>query len=136
MDDGRACVLTEWQDATGSHLGIAQELQGYILIVLTGFRIIQDLSHLKVMLAAQHELHIVESLLGKKRQSLFRHLYDLLAFKLSGGYAVLRQKAILCLVFAHLKHRGILEIYVFSHNCICLMNDYINIRKSLLSSVS
>ena len=34
VDDCRTCILTERQDATGSHLGIAQELQGDILVIL------------------------------------------------------------------------------------------------------
>ena len=65
MDDSRTSVLTERQDAACSHLSITQELQGDILIILRGLRIIQDLSHLEVMLATQHELHIVECLLGQ-----------------------------------------------------------------------
>ena len=69
------------------------------------------------MLTAQHELHIVEGLLGQQRQGLLRDLHNRLSFKLGGAYAVFRQKAILCLVFAHLEHRGILKLYVFSHNC-------------------
>ena len=73
------------------------------------------------MLATQHELHIVESLLGQERQSLLRDLYNLLSFKLGGCYAFLTQQTILRLVLAHLEHRGVLEFYVFSHICICLM---------------
>ncbi len=34
VDDCRTRILTERQDATGSHLGIAQELQGHILVIL------------------------------------------------------------------------------------------------------
>ena len=66
------------------------------------------------MLATQHELHIVECLLGEQRQGLFRDLHNLLAFKLGGCHAFLTQQTVLCLVFAHLKHRGVLEF-----NCLC-----------------
>ena len=65
MDDGRARVLAEGQHALGGHLGIAQELQGHILVVLRGLGVAQNLCHLQVVLAAQHELHVVESLLGQ-----------------------------------------------------------------------
>ena len=82
MDDSRTRVLTERQDALASHLGIAQKLQGHILIILRGLRISENLGHLFVVFAAQHELHIVESLLGQKGQCLARHLDDLLSFKL------------------------------------------------------
>ena len=89
MDDSRTCVLTERQDTLASHLGIAQELQGYIFIILRGLRVGQYLSHLLIMFATQHELHIVESLLGQECQGLLRDLHDLLSFKFGGCYAVL-----------------------------------------------
>ncbi len=82
MDDSRTGILTEGQDATGSHLSIAQELQGHIFIVLRSLRILQDLGHLQVMLAAQHELHIVESLLGQQGQCLWGHLDNFFSLKL------------------------------------------------------
>ena len=116
VDDSSTSVLTERQDALAGHLGIAQELQGYILIVLRGLRIGKDLSHLLIVLATQHKLHIVECLLGQKGQSLLRDLYDLLSFKLGGCYAFLRQQTVLRLVLAHLKHRGILKFNCLSHN--------------------
>ena len=82
VDDGRTGVLAERQDATTSHLGIAQELQGYVLIVFAGFGVLQYLSHLQVVLTAQHELYVVEGLLCQQGQSLLRDLHDVLAFKL------------------------------------------------------
>ena len=63
MDDSSTRVLAERQDTLCSHLRIAQELQSYILIILRGLRVSEDLSHLLIVLAAQHELYIVESLL-------------------------------------------------------------------------
>ena len=116
MDDGRTCILTERQDALSGCLGIAQELQGYILVVLRGLRISQDLSHLLIMFTAQHELHIVEGLLGQQGQGLLGDLYDLFTFKLGGCDAIFCQKAILGLVFTHLKHRCVLKFNCFCHN--------------------
>ena len=118
MNDSRTRVLTERQDATSSHLGIAQELQGNILVVLAGLGVAENLSHLQVMLATQHELHIVESLLGQERQGFFRNLHNLLSFKLGCTYAFLGEQPVLRIVLAHLEHRSVLEFYVFSHNSI------------------
>ena len=129
MDDGRTRILTERQDAACSHLGVAQELQGHVLIVLRCLGVGQDLGHLQVMLTAEHELHIVESLLCQQRQRLFRDLDNLLALKLCGRHTFLTQQTILRLVLAHLKHRGVLEFYCFSHKCIYL----VNIQRFLLS---
>ena len=68
MNDGGAGVLTEGQDALAGCLGIAQELQCHILVVLRSLGVGQDFCHLLVVLAAQHELHVVECLLGKQSE--------------------------------------------------------------------
>ena len=112
VNDSRACVLAERQYAFACRLCIAQELEGDVLVVLACIGVFQDLCNLQVMLAAQHELHIVESLLSQQRQCFGGDLYNLLAFELADGHAFLRQEAILRLVLAHLEHWGILE---FSH---------------------
>ena len=136
MDDGRAGILTEGQDATGCHLGIAQELQSDILVVLRGLGVVEDGSHLLVMFTAQHELHIVEGLLGQKGQGLLGDLDDFLTFKLGGGDTVLGQQSVLGLVFAHLKHRGVLECYWVSHNRICLLVNHLSLITYHLSLIT
>ena len=70
MNDGGTCVLTERKNSLCSHFGIAQELQRYIFIILAGLRVVEDGSHLQVVLTTKHELHIVESLLSQQRQCL------------------------------------------------------------------
>ena len=112
MNDGGAGVLAERQDALAGRLGVAQELEGDVLVVLAGLGVLEDLCHLQVVLATQHEFHIVESLLSQQSQCFGRDLYDFLPFKLADGDAFLSQEAVLRLVLAHLEHWGILE---FSH---------------------
>ena len=68
MYNSSTCILTERQYALACCLGIAQELQCHILVVLRCFGVGKNLSHLLVMFTAQHELHVVESLLGKQCQ--------------------------------------------------------------------
>ncbi len=87
VDNRCTCILAEREDAFAGHLGIAEELQGHILIVLAGFWIGQDLSHLFVMLPAEHELYIVESLLRQKGQCLGTYLHDFFPFKFADGYS-------------------------------------------------
>ena len=65
MNDSGTRILAERQDALAGHLGITEELQSHILVVLRCLGISEDLGNLFVMLAAQHELHIVEGLLGQ-----------------------------------------------------------------------
>ena len=74
MNDGSACVLAEGQHALGCHVGIAQELEGDILVVLACLGVGQHLGNLQVVFAAQHELHIVETLLGQQGQRLLADL--------------------------------------------------------------
>ncbi len=51
VDNSGTGVLTERQDTFCSSLGIAQELQSYILVVLRSLRVRENLSHLQVVLA-------------------------------------------------------------------------------------
>ena len=120
MDDSRTGVLAERQDATGCHLGIAQELQSHILVVLRSLRVVQDGSHLQVVLTTQRELHIVESLLSQQRQGLLRHLDNLLTLKLTCRHAFFREQTVFGFVFAQLEHWGVLEINYICHNRICI----------------
>ena len=66
MNDGCAGILAERQNTLGSCFGVAQELQGDILVVLRSLGVVQDGGNLQVVLAAEHEFHIVESLLSEK----------------------------------------------------------------------
>ena len=89
MDDGCTSVLAEGQYTLACSLGIAQELQCHILVVLRSLGVGENLCHLLVVLAAQHELHIVECLLGKQCEGFLRYLEDCLSFKLTGAHAFL-----------------------------------------------
>ena len=109
---GCACVLAEWQDAFCCRLGIAQELQGYILVVFRGLGVAQDLGNLLVVLAAQFELDIVETLLSQHSESFAGYLDYLLAFKLGYGNPLLCQETVLGFVLSQLKHGSVLEFYV------------------------
>ena len=61
--DGSTGVLAERQDALAGSLGVAQELQSNVLVVLRSLRVRQNLCNLQVMFAAQHEFYVVKSLL-------------------------------------------------------------------------
>ena len=112
MDDGGACVLTEGEHALGGSLGIAEELQGHILVVLAALGIVQDGGHLKVMFATKHEFHIVEGLLCKQGQCLGGNLEHFMSLKVAHTDTFLGQQAVFGVVFALLEHGCILEFYV------------------------
>ena len=118
VDNRRARVLTERQDAFRSHLGIAQELQRHVFVVFRRFGVAQNSGHLQVVFTAQHKLHIVERLLSQQRQCLARHLHDFLALELGSRYALFRQQAILGFVLAQLEHGRILKFRFCCHNIV------------------
>ena len=64
MDDGRTRVLTQGELALGRHLGIAQEGERYILVVVAGLGVAQDLRHLLVVGTAEEERHVAEGGVG------------------------------------------------------------------------
>ena len=111
MDDSGAGVLAERQDALGSSLGVAEELQSYVLVVLRCLRVRENLSHLQVVLATQHELYVVERLLREQCERFLRNLKDCLTLELACAYAFCGEQAIFSSVLAHLEHRSILEIW-------------------------
>ena len=81
MDDSRTGILAERQDAFCGSLGIAQECQCHIAVVVRSLGIAEDGSYLLVVFTTQAELHIVEGLLSQQGQSLGCNLQDLLALK-------------------------------------------------------
>ena len=130
MDDRGAGVLAERKDALDGSLRVAKELQGHIFVVLARLRIVQDRGHLLVVGPAEHELAIVERLLGDQRQGLGADFEDGLssasavASEFRGLHEFLRSGnlVILSLVFAELKHRRILK---FSHYNRCYLVSYL-----------
>ena len=65
VNDGRTRILAEGQFTLGSRFSIAQERKSNVFVVVAGFRIMKDLSNGFIMRTTQHEVGIVESLLGQ-----------------------------------------------------------------------
>ena len=84
-DDCRTGILTGWQNAFRRDIGVTQELQGNVFIVLAGFRVAQNIGHLLLMRRTEHKRGVVECVLRQQRQRLRIHLEDLLSFKLGDG---------------------------------------------------
>ena len=110
MDDGGAGILAEGKDSLDGCLCVAEELQGYILVVLRGFGVAEDGCHLLVVSAAEHKLAIVEGLLGEQGECFLRYFQNLVSFKLACADAFLGEQAVLRVVLAELEHRSVLEI--------------------------
>ena len=64
MDDGRTRVLAQGELALGRHFGIAQEGERYILVVVAGLGVAENLRHLLVVGTAEEERHVAESGVG------------------------------------------------------------------------
>ena len=84
MDDGGTGILTKRQLPLACHFSITKERERYILIIGTGFRIAQDLSHLLIVAAAEKEAHIPECGIGHKGQCLRSDLEHFLSLELRG----------------------------------------------------
>ena len=76
MDDGCTGVLAERKDSFHGSLGVTQELQSHVFVILGSLRIGEDSRNLLVMSPAEHELAIVETLLRHQRERLGRNLKD------------------------------------------------------------
>ena len=117
VDDGGAGILTERKDALDRSFGIAKELQGHVFVVVAGLGIFEDGRHLLVVGAAEHELTVVERLLGDQRECLGRHFQDGLAAAaaMSAEFCGLneflrtRNLVILCGIGPKLEHGRILK---------------------------
>ena len=116
MDDSRTSVLAQRQLALHRSLGIAQEGESNILVVLARFGVVQDFSYLLVVSTAQHERHIAEACVGKLSESLGLYFQDWFAFKVAHAHVVLGKKVVLGFVFPKLEHGGILKLWSVSHN--------------------
>ena len=112
VDDCRSCILAQRQLTLASHFGIAQEGQCYIFVVGRSLGVAQNLRHLLVVRATQHETHVMKSLLRHQRQRLRGHFQNLMSFKLTDRNIVFGQQIILRFILTKLKHRCILK---FSH---------------------
>ncbi|KEP72093.1 hypothetical protein HR12_28665 [Microbacterium sp. SUBG005] len=78
-------VPVSWQVGRMPFAAISElrrNLQGNVLIVLTGFRVAQDISNLLLMRRTEHKGSIMEGLLRQQRQRLRVNFEDLLPFKL------------------------------------------------------
>ena len=114
MNDGCTSVLTQRKLSLASYLGIAQEGQCHILIVLTGLRVAQNLGNLLVVTATQHETDIVEGLLRHHGKGLGANLQNGMSLEFAYANSLLRKEVILGLVFTQLKHGCILEFHMYS----------------------
>ena len=110
VDDCRAGILAERQLSLASHLGVAQECQCHILVVVARFGVSQYFSHLLVVSAAQQKVDIPEGRVGKHRQRFRTYFEDRFALEFANRHAVFGQEIVLRVVFARLKHGGVLEI--------------------------
>ena len=115
MDDSGAGVLAQGELTLGGHLGIAQEGQCHVLVVVAGLGVAQNLGDLLIVGAAQQKVHIAEGLLGQHRQGFGLDLEDGFAFKLAHRYIVACQLVVLGVVFAQLEHGRIAEFRIVCH---------------------
>ena len=116
MDDGGTRVLAEGELSLAGHLGIAQEGECHVLVVVAGLGVGQDAGHLLVVLAAQQEVHVAEGLCGEHGECLWTYLEDGFTLKLAYADSLFREQVILGFVFAQLEHVGILEFRFCCHN--------------------
>ncbi len=114
VDDGRTGVLAEGEHSLDRRFRVAQELEGDVFVVVAGFGVGQDGGHLLVVGAAEHELAVVEGLLGDQRERLGGDFQDGLLAETGCFYEFFRpgDLVILSRVGTELEHGCVFE---FSH---------------------
>ena len=105
-DDRGAGILTGRQDAFCGNFRVAQELQGDVLIVLAGFRVVKNGGNLLLMRRTQHKGGIVEGLLRQQRQGLRLDFQDFLPLELGNGDVLFGEQIIFGVVMG--KREGVL----------------------------
>ena len=115
VDNGRTGVLAEGQFTLGCNFSVAQEGQSNVLIVVGSFRILQDLGNLFIVGAAEHEVGVMESLLGKHRQRFRLNLQNLVTFEFAFRDVIFGEQIIFRFVFAELEHRSVFKFNSLSH---------------------
>ena len=93
-NDCRTGILTGGQHAFRRNLGVAQELQGNVLIVLAGFRVAQNSRNLLLVRGAQHKCRVVEGLLCQQGQRLWLDFQHFLTVELGNGNVLFGQQII------------------------------------------
>ena len=93
-NDCRTGILTGGQDAFRRNFGVAQELQGNVLIVLAGFRIVKNGGNLLLMRRTQHKRGVVESLLRQQGQGLWLDFQHFLTVELGNGDMLFGQQIV------------------------------------------
>ena len=122
MDDSRSGILTERKYTFSSNFCITQESQRHIFIVITCFRIAQDLSHLLVVRAAKHKGYITESGIGHCRKTFFRYFQNRSSFELGNRNIIFCKQIILCCIRAQWERSLILERSCCHSVCILIYN--------------
>ncbi len=112
VDNGGTGILAERQDALDGRFCIAEELEGYIFVVVRGLGVTQNLCNLLVVCTAQHELAVMETLLCHQRKRLRRHLQQRFVASLYGFYKFFRSRNLIVFrcVRAQLKHGRVFKI--------------------------
>ena len=122
VDDSRTGILTERKYTLSSNFCVTQESQRYIFIVITCFRITQDLSHLLVVRAAKHKGNITESGISHCRKTFFRYFQNRGSFELGNRNIIFCKQIILCCIRAQWERSLILERSCCHSVCILIYN--------------
>ena len=115
VNNGSAGILAEGQFTLGGHFSVAQEGKSDVLVVIRGFRILQNLGHLFIVSATEHKVRVVESLFGQKGQSFRLNFEDLMTFEFTFRHVVFGEKVIFRVVFTELEHRSVFKFNSLSH---------------------
>ena len=115
VNDSSTCVLTEGELTLCSHFRIAEEGEGYILVVVRSFGVRENLCHLLVVRTTKEERYIAESLIDHLRDTFSFHLKNGVAFKFANANVVLSKEVILRSVLSKLEHRSVLEFRNVCH---------------------
>ena len=112
VDDSSTSVLTQRKLTFSCYFCITQECESHIFIVLACFRVVENFSHLFVVIFTKKERYIAEGSLSHSSKTFFFNFEDWFTLEFAYRYIVFSKQIVLSFVLSKFDERLITK---FSH---------------------
>ena len=106
---GSARVLTERESSLCGDFRVAQEGQGYALVVVGGFGVFEDCGDFRQVRGAQQERYVAHGVAREQLEGFGRNLENLATLEFGGRNVVFCQQTVFGIVFAEWEHFLVFE---------------------------
>ena len=112
VDDSSTSVLTQRKLTFSCYFSITQESESHIFVVLACFRVVEDFSHLLVVIFTKKERYIAERSLRHSSKTFFFNFKDWFTLEFAYRYIIFSKQIVLSFVLSEFDERLITK---FSH---------------------